>query len=128
MTGACAARFDPAVEAAFLAVYGIDTLADGLSPRRTLALLRNLPSGSLESWTDVDASWTVETHMLAEAIDAINWLTWMTARVNSKKEPKKPKPIPRPGDKARKRPAKKRALNVRTLADAIQGTEGVRST
>lgn len=123
MIGACAARFDPAVEAAFLAVYGIDTLAPGLSPRRTLVLLRNMPSGALESWTDTPASWSMEAHLLASLIDSVNWLTWMTARVNSKHKPKEPKPVPRPGD----RKPKARGMNIRSLADAMAGIEGVRS-
>lgn len=79
-----------------LATYGIDTLDPRLTLRRMWVLLRRLPAGS---WPDPDeaASWSIESHLLAAVVDRLGELAWLTAAVNSKKQPKKPKPIPRPG-------------------------------
>lgn len=120
MMGACAARFDPAVEAAMLRVYGLDTLADPISPRRMVALLRGMPSGTLEEWTDHANAWSTEAHLLAHLIDVVQWNTWTLARVNSKTKPKEPKPMPRPGP-----PPQKRTTNIRALAGLLGGVQGV---
>lgn len=120
MMAACAARFDPAVEAVILRTYGLDTLADPISPRRMIALLRGLPSGSLEAWTDNAAAWSTEAHLLAHLVDAVQWNTWTLARVNSKSKPKEPKPTPRPGPKP-----KRRTTSIQALAGLLGAVEGV---
>ena len=119
MRGACAARFDPDVEAAFLAHYGIDVLHDAPTPRRIHSLLARLPAGA---WPDQDssASWSVEAHLLAAILDGTNNLNWLTATVNSKKGqgPKRPKPTPRPGEKTATRQPRK-------LADVLRSAAGL---
>lgn len=117
---ASAARFDPAVEAAFQAVYGLDVTTAVLTPRRTMVLLRRLPPGA---WTDPDsaASWTIEAHILASLVDAVNHLIWLTQRVNSKKAPKQPKPFPRPGQKTK---PEQRAKGPAGIVAALAGMEG----
>lgn len=81
-----------------LATYGVDTLSPTVTPRRLWVLLQRLPPGA---WPDpaVEASWSVEAYLLASAVDRLGELTWITAAVNSKKgkQPKQPKPLPRPG-------------------------------
>jgi hypothetical protein len=66
-------------------------------------LLERLPAGC---WPDRDesASWSVEAHLLAGLIDALQWNTWATVAPHSKSKPAKPKPVRRPGDRKR-RPA-----------------------
>lgn len=120
MMAACAVRFDPAVEAVMLRVYGLDTLADTITPRRMIVLLRGLPSGSLEQWPEHPAAWSTEAHLLAHLIDAVQWNTWTLARVHSKSKPKEPKPTPRPGPKP-----KRRTTNIRALAGLLEGVDGV---
>ncbi len=97
MIWACAARYDPAIEAAYLSAFGVDVLDPGVTPRRIAVLMRHLPAGSLLR-PDEDESWSVEAHLLAGLIDSVNQLTWLTSAVNSGKgrRPKRPKPIPRP--------------------------------
>lgn len=119
MIGACAARFDPAVEATMLRVYGVDTLAPGLSPRRMWVLLTRLPAGQVP-WDDTQAAWSVEAHLLAHLVDAINQLTWVQVAKASKHRPKQPKPLQRPGDRQRRA-----GLNIRSLAGALAGQDGV---
>lgn len=123
MIGVSQARFDPVVEAAVLATYGVDTLTDTLTPRRMAVLLRGLPAGSVQQWTDQAAAWSVEAHLLATLVDAVQWNTWVLMRVNSKQKPKEPKPTPRPG----RRPAR-RGMNIRDLAGALSGVAGVRTS
>lgn len=98
MIGAAASRFDPEVEAALLARYGVDSLSREVTPRRIVVLLRHLPGGYLSG----AASWSVEDHLLATVADALHSLLWVTVTVNSAKgrKPPKIKPIPRPGDAA----------------------------
>lgn len=93
--GTAAATFDPMVEAAVLARYGVDPHTCGL--RRLYVLLRALPAGY---WPDPhhEASWSVEAHLLAGLIDATNNTAWTVAAANSKSRPKRPKPVRRPGD------------------------------
>jgi hypothetical protein len=78
----------------------------GLSPRRALALLRQLP---LESSTMAALrggpefrGWGQDRYLMAALIDAVNHLTYTFALANTdpkKAKPKKPEPIYRP-DKA----------------------------
>lgn len=99
MISAAAARFDPEVEAALLARYGVDTLDPRTSLRRVAVLVRHLPGGYL---VEGPGSWSIEDHLLATIADAVHQLLWVTVTVNSSKNRKPPriKPIPRPGDTA----------------------------
>lgn len=48
-------------------------------------------------------SWTVAEYLAALMVDAIQANTWTTAAVaNPKRKPRKPKPIPRPGERRRR--------------------------
>ena len=109
--------FDPDVEEALLRVYGIDPHRATL--RRVWVLLERLPLGS---WTKDNgpASWSSEAYLLAQAIDAINQMVWVTVSVNSKRKPKPPKPISRPGQDKK---AKK--MKWTDLGQALAGIEGV---
>jgi hypothetical protein len=99
-----AARFDPYVEAALLSAYGVDVLDPATTPRRILTLLRLLPAGTWPDYSDTAnaAVWSTEAHLLASVIDALQWNTWTLARVNSRRKPKEPTPVKRPGAKARR--------------------------
>lgn len=110
--GTAAAVFDPRVEAAVLARYGVDPHTCTL--RRLHVLVTALPPGY---WPDPDnaMSWSPEAHLLAGVVDAVNQTTWMVAAVNSKRPPKRPKPMPRPGGRQR------RGLSVHDLAGVLGG-------
>jgi hypothetical protein len=58
--------------------------------------LENLPAGF---WPETEhaGSWTVEAYLLANVIDAIRELTYVTAKVNGAKQARKPEPVWRPG-------------------------------
>lgn len=81
------------------AAYGLDP-AD-LTLRRLWVLLHRLPPGA---WNVEDSphSWSTETWMLANIVDALNQVAWIVLATNSKKRPKRPKPFPRPGVKQKK--------------------------
>jgi len=81
-----------------LAAYGVDTLDPTVTLRRVWVLLRRLPPGTVSD-PDSAASWSVESHLLATMVDAVRDLTWLTAAVNSKQKPQRPKPMHRPGNK-----------------------------
>lgn len=113
MIAAYAAKFDPAVEAAFRATYGIDTLTDPtLTPRRMRVLLSHLPLGALQG-QDSEQAWSSETHMLATAVDALLVLNWnfmanfkalihaiTGQKLTSKDLPEFPTMVRRPGETA----------------------------
>ena len=94
MIGAAAARFDPEVEAALLARYGVDTLDPSVTMRRVFVLLQRLPGEYLLDPGD----WDTDRHLLATVADAVHTLLWVTVKVNSKKGTSVPKikPLPRP--------------------------------
>ena len=83
-----------------LARYGVDPHTCGL--RRLYVLVRCLPAGY---WPDPneDATWSVEAHLLAGVVDAVNNAAWTIAAVNSKSKPKRPKPVTRPGQATKQR-------------------------
>jgi hypothetical protein len=56
---------------------------------------------------DGESSWTAEAYLLAGVLDAVNQLTWITASVHSKRKPKRPDAIQRPGVKNKKKPKTK---------------------
>jgi hypothetical protein len=105
MIAAAQAVFDPDVEEALLRVYGIDPHRATL--RRVHTLLRRLPPGEWHK-DQGPAAWSREAWMLADVVDAVNQNTWVLAAVNSKRNPPKPKPYPRPGAEAQPETAGKR--------------------
>ena len=89
-----------------LRVYGIrikQVLSGDVSPTECLILLRGLDASSeLGAAVQQDSSfvgWTTERHLLAGIYDRLAELSWLTVAINSKRKPKPPKPLPRPGDK-----------------------------
>ena len=42
------------------------------------------------------SDWSVSEHLLASAVDALNWLVWSKTEDGAKNR-RRPKPIPRPG-------------------------------
>lgn len=103
-----------------LGTFGVDTLSvPGPTPRRMIELLRRIPPGSLFPDHDHPATWSAEAHLLAGLIDHVAQLTWVTAAVNSKRPPPRPRAVPRPGGR---RPTRMRA---RDLVTALTGEEGV---
>jgi len=119
MMSASAARFMPATEAAVLAHYGVDPLDPAVTPRRMWVLLTNLPAGSIAG--DHAGSWSIEAHLLASVLDALNQLTWVQVAKASKSKPKRPKLTRRPGQPVQQR----RGMRLAELADALAGKPGV---
>lgn len=117
MIAAAQAAFDPDVEEALLRVYGVDSHRATL--RRVASLVRRLPPGTWQK--DQGApSWSREAWMLADVVDAVNTVAWITAAVNSKRPPQKPKPYPRPGARETPKQAKSSWTQI-----AATFTEGV---
>jgi hypothetical protein len=79
--------------------YGLDPAR--LTLRRLWVLLHRIPAGT---WPEADhpASWSVESYLLANVVDAANQVAWITAAANSKRKPPRPKAVPRPGERRRK--------------------------
>ena len=75
-------------------VYGVDPRRATL--RRIWVLLQRFPLGAWHA-KDSESSWTAEAYLLAGVVDAVNQLTWITASVHSKRKPKRPEAIQRPG-------------------------------
>ena len=97
-------------------VYGVDPQQSSL--RRVWVLLQRLPQGS---WIrdNGPGSWSNEAYLLANVIDALNQVVWVQVAVNSKRKPKQPKPVPRPGQ------AQKKKIAWSDLGDALGIVEGV---
>lgn len=102
MMSVAAARFDPRVEAAALAHYGVDVRDMSVSWRRLLLLIRLMPARVWAEQSPDDQGWTADTYMLANLSDQLAGLSWLSEFNLTRKRPKqKPKPIERPGDRAK---------------------------
>lgn len=66
-----------------------------VSLRKIDVALKHLPPGY---WPDPQhpASWTMTDYLLAQVIDEVRQLAWITAQVNSKRKVERPKPVWRP--------------------------------
>ena len=97
-------------------VYGVDPQRASL--RRVWVLLQRLPQGS---WIQGQGpgSWTNEAYLLANVIDALNQVVWVLVATNSKRKPKQPKPVPRPGQ------AKQKKISWGDLGSSLTGIDGV---
>lgn len=87
------------IEADFEHYYQRDSLdlyRGLISPRKFSVLLMNLPAGAL-LWQEIgsDTAWTTESHLLAQAVDALNGANWQRS---GEGKGQAPKPIPRPSD------------------------------
>lgn len=95
----------------FLRYYQLD-LGDvlipgsGLSARKAIALIRNLPLDSATTASirggDQFRGWDGQLYMLANIVDAIKENTYVLVSANSKRKPKVPDPIDRPTAKKSK--------------------------
>lgn len=75
--------------------------------------------------------WTQDRHMSATIIDILNGLTFAFVSANSKKKPKAPKPVWRPGDKERKRKEKQNnpfGMMVKKQMDALRKQDDGKKT
>jgi len=115
MTSLAHARFDPDVEETLLRVYGVDSHT--VTFRRLKVLLARLPLGAWGK-DQGPASWSQETYMLANVIDAVNQVSWVVAQSNSRRKIPAPKPITRPGQREAR-------LGWREATDELARMEGV---
>jgi hypothetical protein len=117
MIAASQAAFDPDVEEVLLRVYGVDS--HSITLRRLMVLLHRLPQGSWKK-DQTAASWSEEAYLLANVVDAVNQVAWITAQVASgKKKVSQPKPVDRPGMK------RKEKVSWSQFTDQMSGVEGV---
>ncbi|QXB43414.1 DUF5361 domain-containing protein [Jonesia denitrificans] len=88
------------MRADFQAYYGLDLddLGEGLRVMRAADLAAHLPRDSV-TWMAVhpENAWGVQEHLLATIADTLRWLAWAKSE-DGKRNRKRPKPIPRPGD------------------------------
>jgi hypothetical protein len=80
----------------------------GVTPRHLLMYISALPFESSTMATlrgdGHGTSWSPDTYMLANVVDLIAWGNYQFVSANSKKKPKAPKPIDRPGTAAQNKP------------------------
>jgi hypothetical protein len=75
----------------------LDDLGSKLSLSGLVACVVHAPPGT-RVFQKVHQGWTVNDHLQAQAIDALNMLVWSKTTDAQEKHPRhKPKPIPRPG-------------------------------
>lgn len=79
-----------------------------------------MESRTAKAMSELNYSWSITDHMLACAIDAINYNTYVVAQANSKRSLKRPDPFPRPESKVQKRQGNKFALMARQAHRAAQ--------
>lgn len=124
MMGVAAARYDPDVEAAMLAHYGVRTR--DVSLRELRVLMHRLPPGVVQD-PDRGEVWSDEAHLLAGVIDAINDLAYVTLMValdpKARHQVPKPKPVTRPGPKPKTVPV--RPVDQVAALAAMLGGPGV---
>lgn len=97
----------------FHAYYHLDLVdslrpESGFSPRRALALIRQLPPQSATVAAIRGGSqfrgWGLDQYFYAALIDAVRENTYAVVAANSKKKPKLPEPVPRPDDQKQSQP------------------------
>lgn len=94
-----------AILADFQHEYGlnlVDIMRDGsgYEPSTILVLINQLPLASrtvaVLRGGDQFLGWDVDRYFMANLIDSVNQVAYVTAAANSKRKPKAPKPTPRP--------------------------------
>jgi hypothetical protein len=75
-----------------MAAYGIDVHDPGITPRRLAVLVDRLPPWARQG----GAPWSTEAYLLAEVIDRLDALTFVTLRAHGAKSVSKPRGFPRP--------------------------------
>ncbi|AIG78467.1 Hypothetical protein AJAP_28145 [Amycolatopsis japonica] len=129
-------RYGEYILADFQQYYRID-LADvlrpgsGLSARRALALLRQLP---IESATVAQLrggpefrGWGITQYLLADLVDAVQFNTHAFISANSKKKPKPPQPFDRPESRAKRKRGSNSfaAMAMRRISAVAKRKKGV---
>lgn len=120
------------ITADLLRYYGVDIrdlFTGGLSPRRALALVENLPIESATYSVRIaegersSMGWDRNSYLLAEVVDALQILHTTLVRVNTQnpKKVKNPDPYERPGTKERTR----KANTSNPFANALAASESV---
>lgn len=82
------------------AAYGVDVLDPAVTLRRIWVLLQRLPPAARRG----GEQWSAESELLALVADHLAHLTYVTLKANGAKNVRKPAPVPRPGDRGRRRP------------------------
>lgn len=102
-----------------LAGLTLDDLGGKLSVAALVAFTVYAPPGTAV-FQKVNQGWTVNDHLQAQAIDALNLLVWSKTVDAQEKSPRhKPEPIPRPGmDVAEEQPS-----NVMTVEEYMKRLE-----
>ena len=94
-----------------------DVWRGSLCPRRVIDLVEQGPDDSAFAAAlrggPEHRAWTLERHMQALMVDALNTVWWVTAQSNSKKKVPRPKPVQRPAlSAAAKTATARRVLNL----------------
>ena len=101
-----------------MATYGVDVLDPAVSTRRVAVLLDRLPPGALAQ----GELWSAEAHLLAALIDQVGMLTWVTLRAAGAKGAARPRPVPRPEQRAANR------VTVHETRPELRGGPGTTKT
>lgn len=117
-------NYGEALEADLLRYWGVDI--NKISVRRMRNLYERLPYDS-DTFAEIaevnpeSRAWSPETYMLANVIDAVNYVAWSVQAANSKRPPRRPKPVDRPKITKPKPKNKKTAWPGRTLVQKKEG-------
>lgn len=101
-----------------LATYGVDVLDPNVTPRRLAVLLDRLPPYARRP----GQQWSIESELLAALIDHVANLTWVTLRAAGAKNARRPRPLPRPAERAAIRAPAQGARNSRAIPASTTGT------
>lgn len=92
----------------------------GLTARKALALIRNLPLDSATNASiqggDQFRGWDGQMYMLANIVDAVKENTHVFVSAHSKRRPQPPKPMPRPATKKTTNPMANRFATMARMA------------
>ncbi len=102
--------------------YGLnlDELGYAVRVRRMADLAANLPEQA-RTWAALDAkaAWDTHTYLLANAVDALNFLAWTKTRAAQKRGAKWKGQLPRPGMKQAHADDGMQALDIDTLTTTL---------
>jgi hypothetical protein len=95
-----------------LAAFGVDVLDPAVSVRRVHVLLERLPPHARVQ----GEHWSTEAELLGHLVDAVQDLTWVTARAYGSNA-QRPQPLKRPPLRERGRPAARPAAALPPVPD-----------
>lgn len=100
-----------------------DDICSRLPFDQFVSLVVHAPPGTAV-FHETNQGWTINDHLQAQVIDALNILVWMKTEDAHKKNPRhRPKPIPRPGMANTPAPPAEHA--VMTVGDYLERIGGV---